>query len=187
MKVLRQDFDKRLVKHGRKPDDLKILFMTIPVVAGTDADAREINRRLAAKRHDKEEIEMRLWGMSYASGGTIDYLKYDLDGPVPQEIGTGETTTAKAWLENSQRMTLRELVTGPFNYGMDFVGSFDTVAEQMGEAMEIAGGDGFLIYQPMTRHQIIGITDGLCPALRKRGLIRSSYDYPTFRENLLAF
>jgi FMN-dependent oxidoreductase (nitrilotriacetate monooxygenase family) len=187
MKALRQDFDKRLVKHGRKPDDLKILFMTIPVVAATDADAREINRRLAAKRHDKEEIEMRLWGMSYASGGTIDYLKYDLDGPVPQEIGTGETTTARAWLENSHRMTLRELVTGPFNYGMDFVGSFDTVAEQMGEAMETAGGDGFLIYQPMTRHQIIGITDGLCPALRKRGLIRSSYDYPTFRENLLAF
>jgi len=108
-------------------------------------------------------------------------------GPA-EEIGTGETTTAKAWLENSQRMTLRELSHG-FRSTTAWSSSAPstTVAEQMGEAMEIAGGDGFLIYQPMTRHQIIGITDGLCPALRKARSIRSSYDYPTFRENLLAF
>jgi FMN-dependent oxidoreductase (nitrilotriacetate monooxygenase family) len=187
MKALRQDMDQRLIAHGRKPEDLKILFMTIPILAETDADAHELARRLEARRNLPEEIEMRLWGMSYASGGTIDYAKYDLDGPVPQEIGTGETTTAKAWLENSKDMTLRELATGPFNYGMDFVGSFDAVAEQMGEAMEIAGGDGFLVYEPVTRHNILAITDGLCPALRKRGLIRSSYPHKTFRDNLLDF
>jgi hypothetical protein len=39
----------------------------------------------------------------------------------------------------------------------------------------------------MSRKDVIDITDGLCPALRKRGLIRSSYEYKTFRENLLAF
>jgi len=58
----------------------------------------------------------------------------------------------------------------------------------MGEAMEIAGpNSGFLVYKPVTRKDIIDITDGLCPALRKRGLIRSSYEHKTFRENLLAF
>ena len=188
MKALRQDFDQRLVRHGRKPQDMKILFMTIPVVAETDADARELVRREAAARTSNEAIAARLWYLSYTSGGTIDYSKYDLDGPVPQEIGVGETTTSKAWLENSAGMTLRELAAGPFNYGMDFVGSFDTVAEQMGEAMEVAGpNSGFLVYKPVTRKDIIDITDGLCPALRKRGLIRSSYEHKTFRENLLAF
>ncbi|MCM0619892.1 NtaA/DmoA family FMN-dependent monooxygenase [Nocardioides bruguierae] len=187
MRALRQDMDARLIAHGRKPGDLKILFMTIPVVAETDEDARELQRRAEAARHDQSAIDMRLWAMSYASGGTIDYGKFDLDGPVPQEIGTGETTTAKAWLENSEDMTLRDLVTGPFNYGMDFVGSYDTVAEQMGEAMDAAGGDGFLIYKPVTRKHIIEITDGLCPALQERGLIRTRYEHPTFRENLLAF
>jgi FMN-dependent oxidoreductase (nitrilotriacetate monooxygenase family) len=188
MKALRQDMDKRLVKHGRKPDDLKILFMTVPVVAETDADAQELFRRDEAARTSNDAITARLWYLSYTSGGTIDYSKYDLDGPVPQEIGVGETTTSKAWLENSETMTLRELATGPFSYGMDFVGSFDTVAEQMGEAMEIAGpNSGFLIYKPVTRKDIIDITDGLCPALRKRGLIRSSYEHKTFRENLMAF
>jgi len=187
MKALRQDMDERLVAHGRKPADLKILFMTIPIVAETDRDAQEIARRAEAARSSPEEIEKRLWYLSYTSGGTIDYANYDLDGPVPQEIGTGETTTSKAWLENSENLTLRELASGPFNYGMDFVGSFDTVAEQMGEAMEIAGGDGFLVYKPMTRKDILDITDGLCPALRKRGLIRSSYPHKTFRDNLLDF
>jgi FMN-dependent oxidoreductase (nitrilotriacetate monooxygenase family) len=187
MKALRQDMDARLINHGRSPSDLKILFMTIPVVAETDEDAKEIARRLAAKRHEPEEIEQRLWSLSYTSGGVIDYAKYDLDGPVPQEIGNGETTTHKAWIENSEKMTLRDLATGPYNYGMEFVGSFDTVAEQMGEAMEIAGGDGFLIYEPVTRYHILGITDGLCPALRKRGLIREHYPHSTFRENLLEF
>jgi long-chain alkane monooxygenase len=188
MKALREDFDQRLVRHGRKPADMKILFMTIPVVAETDADARELVRRDEAARTSADAIAARLWYLSYTSGGTIDYSKYDLDGPVPQEIGVGETTTSKAWLENSAGMTLRELATGPFNYGMDFAGSFDTVAEQMGEAMEVAGrGSGFLVYKPVTRKDIIDITDGLCPALRKRGLIRSSYEHKTFRENLLAF
>jgi len=188
MKALRLDMDERLKSHGRKPADLKILFMTIPVVADTDQDAAEIVRRAELERTSDEAITSRLWYLSYTSGGTIDYAKYDLDGPVPQEIGVGETTTSKAWLENSEQMTLRELATGPFNYGMDFVGSFDTVAEQMGEAMEVAGpNSGFLVYKPVTRKDILDITDGLCPALRKRGLIRSSYDYSTFRENLLAF
>jgi FMN-dependent oxidoreductase (nitrilotriacetate monooxygenase family) len=187
MQALRQDMDQRLISHGRKPSDLKILFMLLPVVAETDADAQELARRADAHLHSAEQIEMRLWGMSYVSGGEIDYSTFDLDGPVPQEIGNGETTSAKQLIRDSEGATLRELVTRPMDYGIRMVGSFDTVAEQMGEAMEVAGGDGFLIYQPMTRHAITAITDGLCPALRKRGLIRSSYPHKTFRDNLLDF
>jgi FMN-dependent oxidoreductase (nitrilotriacetate monooxygenase family) len=187
MKALRQDMDERLIRHGRKPQDLKILFMAVPVLGDTDEDAVDRNRRLEAAKHDKDAIEQRLWYLSYVSGGVIDYSQYDLDGPVPQEIGNGETTTAKSWLRDSNGMTLRDLATGPNNYGMDFVGSPETVAAQMGEAMEEAGGDGFLIYGPMTRHNITEICDGLAPALRRRGLIRSSYAHDTFRANLLDF
>jgi len=187
MKALRLDMDARLIAHGRKPNDLKILFMACPLLADTDDDAQELYRRAEQAKHDPESITRKLWGLSYVSGGVVDYAKYDLDGPVPQELGNGETTTAKAWLADSKEITLRELATGPNNYGMDFVGSCETVAAQMGEAMEEAGGDGFLIYAPMTRRTIDEIADGLAPALRRRGLIRDSYTYPTFRENLLDF
>ncbi len=40
---------------------------------------------------------------------------------------------------------------------------------------------------PVTRRNITEICDGLAPALRARGLIRSHYEYDTFRENLLAY
>jgi hypothetical protein len=53
--------------------------------------------------------------------------------------------------------------------------------------MEHAGGDGFLIASPVTRKNVSEIADGLAPALRRRGLIRSDYPHATFRENLLEF
>lgn len=187
MKALRQDMDQRLIRHGRRPEDLKILFMAVPYLGETDRDARDrFDRREAAKK-DPRSIEQRLWYLSYVSGGAVDYRAFDLDGPVPQTIGTGETTTAKAWLENSETITLRELAEGPSNYGMDFVGSCDSVAGQMVEAMQEAGGDGFLLYPEVTRRSIVEVCDGLCPALRRRGVIRDGYSHRTFRENLREF
>jgi hypothetical protein len=59
----------------------------------------------------------------------------------------------------------------------------------MGDIMDEVGGDGFLFYEPLNlnRRTIAEYTDGLSPALRKRGLIRDGFDDVTFRENLLAF
>ena len=187
MKALRLDMDERLVKHGRRPEDLKILFMAVPFLGDTDRDAQERFDRQHAAKKDANSIEQRLWYLSYVSGGVVDYAKYDLDGPVPQKVGNGETTTAKAWLENSKDITLRDLAEGPGNYGMEFIGSSDSVAGQMAEAMEEAGGDGFLMYPEMTRRSIMEVCDGLSPALRKRGVIRDGYAHKTFRENLLEF
>jgi long-chain alkane monooxygenase len=53
--------------------------------------------------------------------------------------------------------------------------------------MDEVGGDGFIISGPVTRRAITELTDGLAPALRRRGLIRADYPHSTFRENLLAF
>ncbi|MFC8045252.1 NtaA/DmoA family FMN-dependent monooxygenase [Nocardia sp. NPDC057353] len=187
MKELRTDMDRRLIAHGRKPEDLKILFMATPYLGDTDAEAQDRFDRFDAAKGDPDNIEKRLWYLSYVSGGVVDYRKYDLDGPVPQELGNGETTTAKSWLEGSQNITLRDLAKGPANYGMEFVGSPDTMAAQMGEVMQEAGGDGFLMYPDVTRRSIMEVCDGLAPALRRRGLIRDGYAHRTFRENLLDF
>jgi FMN-dependent oxidoreductase (nitrilotriacetate monooxygenase family) len=187
MKALRQDMDERLIRHGRKPEDLKILFMAVPFLGDTDREAQERFDRHHAAKKDPDRIEQRLWYLSYVSGGVIDYSKYDLDGPVPQEVGNGETTTAKAWLEGSRDITLRDLAEGPGNYGMEFIGSAETMAGEMAEVMEEAGGDGFLMYPEVTRRSIMEVCDGLAPALRRRGVIRDGYAHKTFRENLLSF
>ena len=39
----------------------------------------------------------------------------------------------------------------------------------------------------LTRKYIIEITDGLTPALQRRGLARTDYTYAHFRDNLLEF
>jgi hypothetical protein len=57
----------------------------------------------------------------------------------------------------------------------------------MGEAMDYAGGDGFLIAKPVTRKNIAEIADGLAPALRRRGLLRRGYEHEYFRDNLLSY
>lgn len=51
----------------------------------------------------------------------------------------------------------------------------------------LVGGDGFLLSPYTTRRIIAEITDGLAPALRKRGLIRDGYNHQTFRDNLFDF
>ncbi len=57
----------------------------------------------------------------------------------------------------------------------------------MGEIMDYVGGDGFLIHNVINRMRIAEICDGLGPALRWRGLIRSTYTHDTFKENLFEF
>ncbi len=57
----------------------------------------------------------------------------------------------------------------------------------MGEDMAAVGGDGYLITGNIGRRFVSGITDGLVPALQRRGLTRSEYAHETFRDNLLEF
>ena len=61
----------------------------------------------------------------------------------------------------------------------------------MAEVMDEVGGDGFLITRPgqqgLTRKYITEITDGLVPALQRRGLARTAYAHAHFRDNLLEF
>lgn len=83
MKEFRQDMHRRMREYGRDPSTLKILFL-IDVTLGEDdavAEARAEARRLAMRTD--AAIERRLWGLSYSSGGTHDFSKYDIDCPVP--------------------------------------------------------------------------------------------------------
>jgi hypothetical protein len=57
----------------------------------------------------------------------------------------------------------------------------------MDAIMQEIGGDGYLFTEAITRRTISEITDGLAPALRRRGLLRGSYEHKLFRDNLLAF
>jgi len=183
MKEFRDDMARRLRAHGRDPQDVKILFLIDPVLADTDRAARDKQQRKQAAT--AANLEHALAGLSYVSG--MDFSRYDPDQPLPDmSDNNGHRTTMTDMMKSGT--TLREIAANHrTTESIELVGCPDTVAGQMQEAMEHAGGDGFLIASPVTRKNVSEIADGLAPALRRRGLIRDGYSYSTFRENLLAF
>jgi FMN-dependent oxidoreductase (nitrilotriacetate monooxygenase family) len=188
MKAFRQDMHRRMERYGRKPSELKILFLIEPVLSDTDVAAREVQTSLLASMNSPQAIDDRLWGLTYSTGGVYDFSKADLDAPVADIVGNGETSTLRAFIERSRGKTLREAITSYRLHGaQDLCGTPDTVAAKLDETMQEVGGDGFLVSPPITRRQIAEIADGLAPALRRRGLIRDGYSFSTFRENLLEF
>jgi FMN-dependent oxidoreductase (nitrilotriacetate monooxygenase family) len=191
MKAYREDVHTRAQAHGRNIEDIKLLFLASPVLADTDEDAQEKKRRNDAGRRLDKAIEYNLWNMSYTSGGRIDFGGIDLDTPVSEidlSKQNGENSSIENLFKNTEGKTLRETVASSFQISdLDLVGSPDTVAGKMGDIMDEVGGDGFLIYLPMTRRNIAEVSDGLAYALRKRGLVREEYEHQNLTDNLLSF
>jgi len=129
-------------------------------------------------------MHVRLASMSYLS--MIDFSKYDLDQPLGEIRTNASQASTLAYVADPTK-TLRENLLDPGSGNIDFVGTPDSVAAEMGEAMQTIGGDGFLFSDSLTRKKVIEVTDGLAPALKRRGLLKTEYQHKTFRENLLAF
>jgi FMN-dependent oxidoreductase (nitrilotriacetate monooxygenase family) len=184
MKGYKEDVVKRMNAYGRDPETCKVLFLISPIIAETDDAARDKRDRQRAA--EAADFEARLERMSYYSG--FDMSKFDLDEPLPENFLSrvnGHQSTMNAFVKSGR--TLREMTRFANIESIEFYGSPDTVAAQMGEVMEEVGGDGYLFANTVTRRTVAEIADGLAPALKKRGLIRKGYDQELFRDNLLAF
>jgi alkanesulfonate monooxygenase SsuD/methylene tetrahydromethanopterin reductase-like flavin-dependent oxidoreductase (luciferase family) len=189
MKEYRDDVKARAVAHGRKPDDVKVLFLVSPVLGESDREAAERKERgiAGAAAHP----EMRLAGLGYATD--IDFSRFDLDTPLgrfaDQLTTNGHQSSLAAFIRGNEHRTLRDLAATPsVSNRVELLGTPDRVAGVMADIMDEVGGDGFLIsLEVTTRRSIAEITDGLVPALQKRGLTRTEYTYEQFRDNLLEF
>jgi len=179
----REDIRRRAAKFGRNPDDIKVLYLFAPVMGETEEEAKaKYARSVAHPRFIERKLAM-------ISGITdIDFSRYPIDQPLPEDLTTnGETTSLKRFAQFGSGKSVRELVK---DGAADVVGTPDQCAEQMGQMMEEVGGDGFLIRVPfhhINRRYILEVTDGLIPALQRRGLVRTEYTKPTLRETLREF
>jgi long-chain alkane monooxygenase len=179
MKSFRKGFRERLVKNGRDPDSCKIMFVAAPTLAETNEEARD---------HYKARQESKDPAVVLAAMGSlvdIDFSKFDLDAPLAEMTTNGQQGTFKRFL--NQGKTLREIARN-YRYGLeDLIGTPECVAEQMAEVMEEVGGDGFMMSGTLNRRYLAEITDGLVPALQRKGLVRDGYSHAHFRDNLLEF
>jgi FMN-dependent oxidoreductase (nitrilotriacetate monooxygenase family) len=188
MKQYRDDVRGHAVKFGRNPDDAKVLFLVYPILAETDAEARAKYQRMISS---SAFIERSLTGISSITD--IDFSKFPLDEPLPPLTTNGEQGSLDKFAQWGSGKTLRQLAMERFEAAepeLEFIGSPDTVAERMGQVMEAVGGDGFLIstpFQRTSRRFITEVTEGLVPALQRRGLARTAYTGTTLREVLREF
>ena len=189
MKEYRDDIRARAERHGRNPDDIKVLFLVSPVLAETNEEARAKYARMVSA---PAFIEQNLALISAITD--IDFKQYDLDRPLPGRLVTnGEQGSLDAFQQAGSGKRLRQLVldaSGGVIASVELTGTPDEVADRMGDAMAEVGGDGFLITTPslsVNRRQIAEVTDGLVPALQRRGLMRTEYGEKTLRETLRAF
>ena len=185
MKAYRDDVRRHAVAAGRNPDDIKVLFLVYPILGETDDEAVARNQRMISSPGFVEA--------ALAAVGTvtdIDFSKFDLDAPLPPLTTNGEQGSLDKFAQWGSGKTLRQLAQERFDAGIPLIGSPDTVAERMGEAMEAIGGDGFLIstpFQRTSRRFITEVTEGLVPALQRLGLMRTSYTGTTLREVLTEY
>ena len=191
MKHYRDDVRGHAERQGRDPDSIKVLFLIAPVVADTMQEARDQYERVLATPGFTERT-LALFG----SFVHIDFSRYDLDQPLPPLTTNGEQGALDKFCQTGSgqpkhQKTLRQLVRDSgTSSSLELVGTPDHVAELMGEAMAAVGGDGFLLtapYHRLSRSYIASITDGLVPALQRRGLTRTAYTTSTLRETLLEF
>ncbi|MGY4708823.1 NtaA/DmoA family FMN-dependent monooxygenase [Mycolicibacterium sp. CBM1] len=190
MKEFRDDVRAKAAAAGRDPDSIKVLFCITPTVAETVHEAQIKREREVTSPQFITEILAQVSAIT-----EIDFAAFDLDLPLPYRLTTnGEQGSLDQLQQWGSGKTLRELVldsAGGLVSSLDLVGTPDSVAEQMGEAMEFAGGDGFIITTPLlrlSRHFVADITEGLVPALQRRGLTRTEYTVGnTLRDNLTEF
>jgi FMN-dependent oxidoreductase (nitrilotriacetate monooxygenase family) len=191
MKEYRDDVRRLAVEAGRNPNEIKVLSLIAPIVAETRSQAQE---QYEAALSSPEYVERAL--ALFASFTDIDFSQYDLDAPLPALTTNAEQGALDKFCQSRpgeppSKKTLQQLVRDSGTTGaLELVGTPDDVADMMGDAMEQVGGDGFLITTPfhrMTRVYINSITDGLVPALQRRGLSRSVYSTSTLRETLNEF
>jgi alkanesulfonate monooxygenase SsuD/methylene tetrahydromethanopterin reductase-like flavin-dependent oxidoreductase (luciferase family) len=120
----------------------------------------------------------------------IDFGAMDLDAPIGELTTNGHQQSLDEFKRKAGNRTLRQTMSDYESTvtSVELVGTPDSVAERMAEVMQEVGGDGFLFSLPnVTRRLIAEVTDGLVPALQRRGLVRRGYEHAQFRDNLLAF
>jgi alkanesulfonate monooxygenase len=176
------DVKGRLDKLGRPRDHLKILPGVLVVVGDTVEEAVARRRKLDSLVH----YESAIASLSIALGH--DASKFDPDGPLPDIPETNASKSGRdraIALARRENLTVRQLAQRLGGYaGMAFVGTPETIADQMEEWLTTEGSDGFNVMFPYLPAGLDDFVDRVVPELQRRGIFRREYEGTTLRENL---
>ncbi|MBM9623214.1 LLM class flavin-dependent oxidoreductase [Streptomyces zhihengii] len=180
-----KDLKSRLARHGRRPDEVRILPGICPVIGATEAEARALEAELTA-------LQVPEYGLQQLSGmlGT-DLTGLPLDGPLPELPGESAINgnksrfTLVADLARRERLTIRELIArlGGGRGHRVFAGTPEQIADQLEEWFTSGAADGFNIMPPHLPGGLEDFVDHVVPLLQRRGLFRTEYVGRTLRDH----
>lgn len=166
---------------GRDPNHCKILFGMQPIIGESEAGALE-------KQEEHNALVPLDAGLAILSA----HLNYDLSH-IPLDARMADRNEPELqrmktrYLKPSgESMTLAE-VAQKHGQGVglpQFVGTPETIVDQMVAFMERAGGDGFMITPIYCPGAIEEFVDLVVPVLQSRGLFRTEYKGATARDIL---
>ncbi|AUB35314.1 Flavin-dependent oxidoreductase [Nostoc flagelliforme CCNUN1] len=181
-KALFADIKGRAQAIGRDPDSIKILPGALVIVGETVAEAHAKRLHLDSLVHYDSGIASLNSALGYDVSG------FDPDGPLPEIPSTNaghssrERVIALAQREN---LTIRQLAQRIGSYGgLAFVGTPQTIADEMEQWLTEEGSDGFNIMFPFLPEGLNDFVDKVVPELQRRGIFRQEYEGKTLRENL---
>ncbi|MGF1935505.1 MAG: LLM class flavin-dependent oxidoreductase [Nostoc sp. ChiQUE02] len=181
-KALFADIKGRARAIGRDPDSIKILPGALAIVGETVAEAQVKRLHLDSLVHYDSGIASLNSALGYDVSG------FDPDGPLPEIPLTNaghssrERVIALAQREN---LTIRQLAQRVGSYGgLAFVGTPQTIADEMERWLFEEGSDGFNIMFPFIPEGLNDFVDKVVPELQRRGIFRQEYEGKTLRENL---
>jgi FMN-dependent oxidoreductase (nitrilotriacetate monooxygenase family) len=186
MKSYRDSIRAVAASHGRDPDSIKVLFVVQPIVTANDEESASVRARRAGLT--QTAIDEALQSISYLTN--IDFGAFDLDAPLPADLGTNAN---QGTLDNFVKSapagaTLREILQTRANKdGLAVIGTADQIADHLGALASEVGGDGFLFTGQVHPANVHRTLDPLVPALRRRGLLRTELGDGGLRTNLADF
>ncbi|WP_234892397.1 LLM class flavin-dependent oxidoreductase [Agrobacterium vitis] len=183
MVAFRAEMREALAAAGRNPDDCAVLPSVDPIIGETESIAREkqayvnslvdpelgmslmsshVGSDLSKYTPDQSLLDLQL---EEGSRGSLDVI---LQGTKAEGLTIGEA---------AKRFATSELAP-------QVVGTPEQVADQL-EMMFTAGGcDGFILTPTVSPGTWEQFARSVVPILQKRGLMRTSYEGPTLRQNL---
>ncbi|QNG17662.1 LLM class flavin-dependent oxidoreductase [Rhodococcus triatomae] len=178
-----RDLKARVVRHGRHPDELKVLPGIVPFIADTEEEAKALEQSFT----DLISPEYSLRQLSTLLG--VDLTEHALDAPLPplppleQIEGHKSRYQLVRDLAESESLTVRELIArlGGGRGHRTFAGTPEQIADELQVWFEQGAADGFNIMPPYLPGGLEDFVDRVVPILQQRGLFRTDYAETTLR------
>ena len=172
----------KLAAFGRTEDSLAIMPGFLPVIGGTEKEARDKLAHLESWTDFSKALPLLSERLGH------DISSYDLDGPLPELPESDQLQSRAKLLTDLARrdgLTLRQLAqlvaTGRGHHVI--CGTPEQIANRMEEWFQERGCDGFNVMPPYFPGGLDDFANGVIPILQKRGLYRTDYEGPMLRDH----